>query len=282
MTQEQNGQLSALSSLADAVRRQLALPRPPRPLVVGLCGAQGSGKSTLAAALVRALNEAGIPAATLSLDDLYLTHAERRSLAATVHPLLGTRGVPGTHDLQLGLDTLDAVARGEQAPLPRFDKGEDDRTPRGTWSTAPLATQALVLEGWCVGALPQPPTALSAPVNVLERDEDPDGRWRRYVNDQLAGPYRALFERIDLLVLLAAPGFDIVARWRGEQEEPLRREGRGMNNAEIARFVMHYERLTRHILAEMPARADLVLRLDDQRKVLEVRQRGERLGEQNS
>jgi D-glycerate 3-kinase len=41
-----------------------------------------------------------------------------------------------------------------------------------------------------------------------------------------------------------------------------------MADAAIDRFVQHYERLTRHILAEMPARAGLVLRLDESRHVL--------------
>jgi D-glycerate 3-kinase len=34
-----------------------------------------------------------------------------------------------------------------------------------------------------------------------------------------------------------------------------------MDGAQLDRFVQHYERLTRHILAEMPGRADLVLHL---------------------
>ena len=38
--------------------------------------------------------------------------------------------------------------------------------------------------------------------------------------------------------------------------------------SELRRFIMHYERLTRHILSEMPGRADVVLRLDAQRHVL--------------
>ena len=86
------------------------------PQVVGICGAQGSGKSTLVAALAERLAEEGIAAATLSLDDLYFTRAERLRLASEVHPLFATRGVPGTHDIALGLGVLDALARGEAAP----------------------------------------------------------------------------------------------------------------------------------------------------------------------
>ncbi len=35
-----------------------------------------------------------------------------------------------------------------------------------------------------------------------------------------------------------------------------------MNKQEVFRFVMHYERLTRYILEEMPSFADIVLERD--------------------
>lgn len=246
-----------------------------KPVVLGICGAQGSGKSTLAGAVERAAGRRGIPSASLSLDDLYLTRAEREALAREVHPLLRTRGVPGTHDLALGLDVLAALERGEATALPRFDKARDDRCPPAQWERAPAATELLILEGWCVGARPQAPEALREPVNALEAQEDADGTWRRYANDALAGPYQALFARIDVLVLLAAPNFEIVFDWRLQQEAELRaRAGPDapglMDAAGVARFIQHYERLTRHILAEMPARADVLVRLAADRSPLEI------------
>lgn len=249
--------------LLDAVADAVAARFSGRLLVAGICGAQGSGKSTLATALVRRLAGDGLRAAALSLDDLYLGRAARAARAARTHPLFITRGVPGTHDIALGLATLAALERGEPAALPRFDKGADEPLPQGRWPRAPAATQVLVLEGWCLGAAAQPPADLAVPVNALEAAEDPDGTWRRHANDQLGGPYRALFDRPDLLVLLAAPAFEVVARWRDEAEEALRRSGApaAMDPAAMARFVQHYERLTRHVLAEMPARADIVARL---------------------
>ncbi|MEQ1497513.1 MAG: kinase [Novosphingobium sp.] len=241
-------------------------------LVVGICGAQGSGKTTLCAALEAALTAQGAAAATLSLDDLYLTLAERQALAQQVHPLFCTRGVPGTHDPALGLAVIAALDRKQPAPLPRFDKGTDDRAPPQSWPHAPARTQVLLLEGWCLGAAPQPGAALAAPVNALEADEDPGAVWRTHANTALAGPYQTLFARIDLLVLLAAPSWDVVASWREEAEDKLRRSGaaRAMDRAALARFIQHYQRLTRWILAEMPARADLVVRLGAAREVLKV------------
>jgi D-glycerate 3-kinase len=129
----------------------------------------------------------------------------------------------------------------------------------------------ILLEGWCVGAVSQGRAALATPVNDLEREEDPKAVWRTYVNDQLDGPYQALFARLHDLILLQAPSFEVVAGWRAEQEAKLRARlsangaGGGMDAAQIGRFVAHYERLTRWILAEMPARADWVVTLDTER-----------------
>lgn len=240
------------------------------PLVVGICGAQGSGKSTLAAHLAERLGGAGLRLATLSLDDLYKTRSERQRMSREVHPLFATRGVPGTHDVALGLETIAALERGEAAPLPRFDKGADDRAPRETWPHAPEATQVLLLEGWCVGARPLPD--VSEPVNALETLEDPSGIWRSHANTALASEYQHLFARMDLLVLLAAPGWEVVAKWREQQEAELRAKGGAavMNPAQVSRFIQHYERLTRWILEEMPMRADLTVRLGPDREVLSL------------
>lgn len=247
-----------------------------RPLVLGICGAQGSGKTTLAAHVRRQCEARGLAAAVLSLDDLYRTRAERERLARDVHPLLRTRGVPGTHDIGLGLDLLAALERGETAAMPRFDKAADDRAPENEWETAPPGCEVLIVEGWCVGARPQEAGALALPVNELESREDSEGVWRRYANDALAGEYQRLFDRIDRLVLLQAPGFETVYAWRLQQEEELRSragpDAPGLMDAEaVARFIQHYERLTRHILEEMPRRADLVVTLGADRSPRSIR-----------
>jgi D-glycerate 3-kinase len=42
-----------------------------------------------------------------------------------VHPLLATRGVPGTHDIDLAINTINAVCSGLPTPITRFDKSTD-------------------------------------------------------------------------------------------------------------------------------------------------------------
>lgn len=235
-------------------------------LILGICGAQGSGKSTLAAALAAEMAGRDVATACLSLDDLYLGRAERAQLARDIHPLFRTRGVPGTHDVALGLRLIRELRAGRAVQLPRFDKARDEPWPKMAWPMAPAATRLLLLEGWCVGARPQPCAALVHPVNMLEQVEDPDGRWRRHWNCFLAGHYQTLFAEIDCLLMLKAPGFDVVARWRHEQEQAIPVMEQRMSMEEVERFIQHFERLTRWILESMPASADMVVPLDRGRK----------------
>ena len=238
-----------------------------RARVLGVTGAQGAGKSTLARQLVDAATARGLRADTLSLDDLYLGRRARARLAREVHPLFVTRGPPGTHDVALGASVLAAHRQGHAVRLPRYDKWHDRPVPPSRWPAA-RALDLLVFEGWCLGLPPQPDAALARPVNALERGADARGEWRRAINAQLAGPYRALWSHIDLLVALQAPGFAVVPAWRGEQDASTRarRGGRGMTATELARFIAHFERLTRHALRVMPRHADLVLALDAGRR----------------
>jgi D-glycerate 3-kinase len=243
-------------------------PATRAPLIVGINGAQGSGKSTLCKFLELLLARRQIRAVTLSLDDLYLTRAERRQLAEKVHPLFATRGVPGTHAVTMGLGIIEDMLAGRALELPRFDKGTDDRSEETTRITGPV--DVLLLEGWCVGAKPQEANALAEPINDLERLEDPEGVWRGLVNHWLTEDYARLFDQIDLLVMLKVDSFDAVRRNRALQEEKLRKANpdapEAMDKAALDRFCAHYERLTRHMLEEMPSRADVVIAIGpDQR-----------------
>ena len=236
--------------------------------VLGISGLQGSGKSTLAAQLVEAAGARGIRAVALSIDDFYLDRPEREHLAREVHPLLATRGPPGTHDVALACATLDALRAGAPVRLPAFDKLGDRRLPADRWREA-RGIGLVVFEGWFLGTPAEPAAALAEPLNALERDEDRDGRWRRWCNDALARDYPGLWRRIDHLLFLQPPGFDIVPEWRWQQEcalqasQPART---AMTRAQVERFVQHYERVSRQALRTLPAIADAVVRLDAARR----------------
>ncbi len=244
-----------------------------RPIVVGINGAQGSGKSTLTLFLANWLQrELGLTAAILSLDDLYLSKAAREDLAQKRHPLLRTRGVPGTHDVALGIGTLRALT--DEVPnrvvtLPGFDKACDDRIHQPELRHVEAPVDVVLFEGWCIGVRPQPDTEIIAPVNSLEAEDDPDAIWRSFVNEKLKSEYRELFDWLDALIMLRIPSFDNVLEWRELQEQKLReKSATGMNSAELRHFVMHFERLTRHMLEDMPDYANTVIDIDDSHEMV--------------
>ncbi len=240
------------------------------PLLLGINGCQGSGKSTLADFIEAVQAMRGRRVAVLSIDDFYLTRRERAQLAQSIHPLLQTRGVPGTHDLALALQTVDSLlslSPGDTTQLPRFDKSCDDRAPLSQWPTIEGPIDMVILEGWCIGSRPQSANELAQPINALEKNEDADGRWRQFVNDSLKN-YQQLFDRLHTMVMLKAPDFSCVYRWRLEQEQKLaalRPDGSGVMSAdEIARFIQHYQRLTEANLVSLPSHADVILELNHQ------------------
>lgn len=256
------------SDLVDAALRA-ALAVPARVPVFALSGLQGTGKSTLAAQMAARAQAQGQRAVVLSLDDLYLRHADRQHLAREVHPLLATRGPPGTHDVALGCRVLDTLRTGQAITLPRFDKLADDRLPVSQTDAIDAAVDLVIVEGWCLGAPAEDDAALEAPLNALEREEDPQAIWRRYCNTALARDYPALWQRFDCLWFLQPPGFDVVVDWRWQQEQALAQaQGReaSMDRDGVARFVQHFERVSRQALRTLPGIADQVIRLDAQRR----------------
>ncbi len=224
---------------------------------LGMGGAQGSGKSTMARMIQRLLGDVfRLDAETLSMDDFYLTKEQRLVLAREVHPMLAVRGVPGTHDMGRLHAVICQLARGEGCDVPVFIKGDDDRSSMGR-RVEP--TPILILEGWCWGARPSADDALRVAVNELEFELDPDLVWRRHVNHAVASvDYQACFDN-DLSVFLAVPNMDSVFRWRLQQERQLMTGRHPMDEAEIRKFIMYFQRITEDMLARQPGHVDLTV-----------------------
>jgi len=251
-----------------------------QPLLLGLSGAQGSGKSTLAK-LLKVILERGYnyQVAIISIDDLYLPRTQRQELGRKVHSLFETRGVPGTHDVPLGLDILRHLKKlgaNESMRVPRFDKASDDRLPVEQWELVTGPLDVILFEGWCIGARSQPEYALKIAVNNLEEGEDEQLLWRKHVNQHLASDYAELFASLDKLVFLQAPSWESVFGWRHQQEQELRAttsedsETLIMNEAQLRRFVAHYERITRLMLATLPHFADVWIELGVEHQIQKI------------
>jgi D-glycerate 3-kinase len=247
------------------------IARSRRPYILGLSGLQGSGKSTLARVMKAQAEARGWATEVLSLDDFYYARSDREALAKDVHPLLRSRGVPGTHEIELMMSVLAALPQAsDKLPVshPRFDKGRDTRFSPSRWPRITRPPKLVIVEGWALGIRPQLQAALTRPINELERTEDADGSWRHWVNKQLRG-YQPLWRKFDALIVLQAPNWEIVRRWRGEQEQDLlaRHAPLAMDATAMKRFLAHFERLSRHALATLPALADTCVEYDDDRHV---------------
>lgn len=258
-------QLIALSSKQD------------KPFFVGINGCQGSGKSTLAAFIEHiVVNTSQLHVVVMSLDDFYYPGEQRRKLAKQEHPLLVTRGVPGTHDINQLTVVLSKLAKGEQdVVIPRFNKATDEPELPNNWSYVQQSADIVLIEGWCWGTEPQTAGELSTPVNDLECQQDQKAQWRSYVNRQLAQAYSPLFELMDYWIYLKAPSFDCVYQWRLQQEHQLKRnslqQDKVMSDADVAHFVSYFQRLTEHSFTCMPKKANCLVEFTPQRTVANFR-----------
>lgn len=231
--------------------------------IFSISGAQGSGKTTLAANLQQALQQTGMSVGVVSLDDYYLGRQARRLLAVQVHPLLSQRGVPGTHQISRLQQDLTTHLAGQPVALPRFDKALDDVV-----ADVPLSRyDVLVIEGWCLGALPQSPEQLAFPVNELDR-LPAAAHWRSFQNDQLQSFYQPLWPLLQPMVYLRAPDWPTVCLWRQQQEAVLwRQRGVGMDRDTLFKFMLPFQRFTQAMMRGQLAGPVQILALDQNRNI---------------
>lgn len=269
--------------VAEEIRRRKV--QKEGPLLVNFNGAQGSGKSTITAFLrLILIHQFDLNTVEISIDDFYHTLQQRQQLARKIHPLFLTRGVPGTHDVELASETLACLSHCSsvnECAIPRFNKAIDDRYDKASWPVVNEAVDIILFEGWCNHAPVLSTQELTAPVNDLERDEDSAGVWRTYANEQLKIYHQRLFNQTDVLIYLQIPSFEKVFEWRGLQEQKLAQSSGNKNHAvmdekQLRRFIQHYERITRSCLEALPAKADIVLKLDAEHSIesVEIRNTG--------
>jgi D-glycerate 3-kinase len=194
-------------------------------LILGLSGSQGSGKTTTGSVLKIILGKFFKKNVfVISIDDFYKTLKTRSILSKNKHVLFKTRGVPGTHDINLVRNFFNLIKKKKfkKIKLPKFSKSQDDRLEKNKWHTVKQKPEIVILEGWCVGAKPQNNLSLRKPVNDLEKYEDKNLTWRKYVNEKLKNDYKNVFKMIDHFIFIKTPNFKIVFKWRLDQESKLK------------------------------------------------------------
>ena len=166
-----------------------------KPYFVGLAGGQGTGKTTISSIIKIILEKYfKLKVFKISIDDFYKTRKERIALSKKVHPMLLTRGVPGTHDINMMLDFIkkSKSKKFKTMKLPNFNKAIDDRFPKNKWNKINKRPDIIIFEGWCVGARAEPNKILKKSINSMEKANDQKLIWRKYVNQQLKTKYKKL------------------------------------------------------------------------------------------
>tara|TARA_Y100000590_G_scaffold46223_1_gene49043 strand:+ start:126 stop:1049 length:924 start_codon:yes stop_codon:yes gene_type:complete len=239
-----------------------------KTLFLGFSGGQGSGKTTVASILEIILKKYFKRKIYVSsIDDFYKTLGDRNKMSEKIHPLFKTRGVPGTHDISLikNFFSIMKSKKFKKIRLPKFAKAIDDRLKKRHWFNVKQKPEIVILEGWCVGAKPQSNHIIKRPINILEKYEDQNLIWRKYVNEKLKKEYKKLFALIDHFIFMKIPDFKMVFKWRLLQEKKLKNKSyltkKIMSYNEIKRFIMFYERITLQMMKDLSKSASLVMLL---------------------
>ena len=250
-----------------------------RPYIVGLSGGQGSGKTTISSIISIILRKYfKLNVFVISIDDFYKTRKERYLLSKKVHPLLITRGVPGTHDANIMLDFFKRTKRKKfkSLKLPKFNKAIDDRYNKNLWYSIKKRPDIIIFEGWCVGAKAEKTNTLKKSINSLEKFKDKELTWRRYVNRQLQSKYKKLYDQLNCLLYINSNNFGLLTKWRIKQEEKLRLKNKRsnshkiMSNKEVISFMQTYQRVTKNMLKTLPKYASIILNLNTNHQIKSV------------
>jgi D-glycerate 3-kinase len=238
-----------------------------------ISGSQGIGKTTILEILNRNFHKFfGKKILSLSLDDFYYDKAKREILSKNIHPLLRTRGVPGTHNTKEILNVIKKFNKSEYpVKVSIFDKLKDSRRKKQRIING--KTDIIILEGWCCGSPPINKKYLQKNINILEKRFDKKLIWRNFYNNKLKNEYSELFKKFDKLIYFKAPNFSHVFDWRLKQEKNMnitKNSKQGMNKKEIAEFIQHYEKVTKWMMKVLPTKADLTVYINTNQNIKKI------------
>tara|TARA_B100000700_G_C15022315_1_gene846349 strand:- start:1369 stop:2295 length:927 start_codon:yes stop_codon:yes gene_type:complete len=251
-----------------------------KPYLIGLAGGQGTGKTTISSILTIILTKYfKLSVFKISIDDLYKTRKERFKLSKKIHSLLMTRGVPGTHDVDIMLNFIKKLKSKNftNYKLPKFNKAVDDRLSKRNWYFIKKKPDVIIFEGWCVGARAEKNSTLKKPINSIEKKDDSKMIWRKYVNNQLQTKYKRLYSKLDCLLFLKASSFKLLQIWRLKQEALLKLNSKNkanskvMSKKEVLTFMQTYQRVTQNMFKFAPKYSSIVLNLNRNHQIKSIK-----------
>ena len=247
-----------------------------KPYFVGLAGGQGTGKTTTSSLIKIILSKYfKLDVFRISIDDFYKTRKERISLSKRIHPMFMTRGVPGTHDINMMLNFFkkSKSKKFKRLKLPIFNKAIDDRFSKKHWYDLKKKPDVIIFEGWCVGAKSEKNNTLKKTINSMEKTKDQKQIWRKYVNDQLKSKYKKLYSQLNCLIYLKAKDFSLLQKWRLKQERKLWIKSKKnlntkiMSKDNVLTFMQTYQRVTQNMFKYTPKYASVIINLNSNHQI---------------
>ena len=251
-----------------------------KPFLIGLAGGQGTGKTTTSSIIKIILEKYfKLNVFKISIDDFYKTRKERVFLSKKIHPMLLTRGVPGTHDINMMLNFFKKVKskKFKSLQLPNFNKATDDRFAKKYWYNIKKRPDVIIFEGWCVGAKPEKNATLNKAINSMEKKKDQKKIWRKYVNQHLKLKYKDLYSQLNCLIYLKAKNFSLLQKWRLKQENKLWLKSKKnskhkiMNKENVISFMQTYQRITENMFKKMTKHASILINLGSDHQIKSIR-----------
>ena len=234
-----------------------------------IAGSQGSGKSSLSKLIKLYLEKFCYKSVVIiSMDDFYLSKNQRTQLSKNIHPLFLTRGVPGTHDLELMNKKIKQIFKKEfPIYLPIFDKVSDSR--KRTYKRV-FKADVVIFEGWCAGARPVHLNYLHENFNNLEKYKDKNFIWRNSYNKYL-NEYQKLFSQFNFFIYFQFNQWDHVLNWKYKQELELRDKKKDLGLKKYLReFIQYYEKVSKWMHLKVPKYCNILIKLDAHQKIKSI------------
>lgn len=205
-----------------------------RRWLIGLSAPPGCGKTSLGHWIQAVARQLEWPVYVLSLDDFYWPGKILEQSIAD-NPWNVPRALPGSHDLELLVNTIDRWRQEGILTAPCFSKhlrsGHGDRSG---WQTA--NPRVLMIEGWFLGCCPWDQRCMEEKPEGIQLT-DRERAYRQIVQLAMV-PYQTAWHRLDRLWQLKAIDHKAVEVWKCQQELSMQsRTGNSLTPVELNRMI---------------------------------------------
>ena len=115
---------------------------------------------------------------------------------------------------------------------------------------------------------------LKKSINSLEKSNDAQLIWRKYVNNELKTKYKKLYDQLDCLIYLKAQSFSLLQKWRLIQEKKLwlknknkKTKNKIMTKGDVINFMQTYQRVTQNMFKFAPKYASIIFNLNSNHQI---------------